>query len=280
MSKQITVIKYDSTKEPLSERKLRNSIRNAGIEKVLENDAVRYVTERVYNEITTKGIHDLVVEYLNVHSAHIVPSYNLKKAIMHLGPSGYSFEKYIGRILECIGYSVEVGKIVNGQCVTHEVDVIAIKNNQHFMIECKYHNRQGYKTDVKVPMYIKSRFEDVEAMWVKKKGHEHKFHQAWVVTNTKFTTDAIAFGKCIGIKLIGWGYPNKGSLQELIENTGLHPVTCLMSLSEKEKHYLLDNGIVLCMDLREEYYEGKISDSFIAKDKIDLAISEMSHICK
>ena len=48
-------------------------------------------------------------------------------------------------ILKEQGYSVKVGEIVKGKCVTHEVDVIALADHHHFMIECKYHNMLHYQ---------------------------------------------------------------------------------------------------------------------------------------
>ncbi|GAI02479.1 unnamed protein product, partial [marine sediment metagenome] len=59
---------------------------------------------------------------------------------MDMGPEGFVFEKYIAKILREYGFITEVGRILNGHCVNHEVDVIAKKENQVCMIECKYHN--------------------------------------------------------------------------------------------------------------------------------------------
>lgn len=280
MNKRIYVTKYDSTKELFSEKKLMYSVRNAGISRDLEKRAIDSVTTKLYNGISTKEIHELIVGFLNKNSSHTIPHYNLKRAIMQLGPTGYPFEKYIGRILEPLGYSVEVGKIVHGKCVNHEVDVIALKDGVHYMIECKYHNRQGYKTNVQVPMYIKSRFEDVVAMWVKRKGHENKFHQAWVVTNTKFTTDAIRFGECSNIKLLGWGYPKEDSLQKLIDASGLHPITCLTSLTEQEKQYLLEKGMVLYKDLQNLETQSSLSKSILKKERLSSALNEIKLVSK
>jgi hypothetical protein len=84
---------------------------------------------------------------------------------MELGPSGFPFEKYVAEILKYQGYRVEVGVIVEGFCVKHEVDIIAEKEAKHFMIECKFHNQPGTFCDVKIPLYINSRFLDIEKMW-------------------------------------------------------------------------------------------------------------------
>src|SRR3989304_3244888 len=87
--------------------------------------------------------------------------YSIKKAIYALGPSGYQFEKYFGRILKEYGYSVEVNRMLQGYCVMHEIDVFAIREKEGFVIECKYHSDGGIPTDVKVALYIHARFEDI-----------------------------------------------------------------------------------------------------------------------
>ena len=127
----------------------------------------------------------------------------------------------------------------------HEIDVIAEKENNHIMIECKYHNLPGTICDVKIPLYINSRFKDVEASWIQLPGHDKKFHQGWVVTNTRFTQDAIQYGTCAGLKLIGWDYPNGEGIRSKIDTLGLYPITCLTKLSKFEKQQLLEKRIVL-----------------------------------
>lgn len=120
------------------------------------------------------------------------------------------------------------------------------------MIECKFHSDDRRKCDVKIPLYIYARFLDVEKAWIEKPGHAQKFHQGWVVTNTKFSGDAIQYGTCVGLQLTSWDYPKKGSLRERIDRSGLHPLTCLTTLTKKEKQQLLDKGIVLCKELCQQ----------------------------
>ncbi|MEW6468779.1 MAG: restriction endonuclease [Bacteroidota bacterium] len=204
---------------------------------------------RLYPGISTKKIYRIAFGLLKERSRNLAAKYHLKRAIMELGPSGFPFEKFISEILSHQGYSTVVGEVVRGQCVNHEIDVIAEKAEHHFMVECKFHNQPGTVCDVKVPLYIQARFKDVEASWIKLPGHVKKFHQGWVVTNTRFTTDAIQYGKCAGLKLIGWDYPDGESLRSRIDTLGLYPVTCLISLTRAEKQALLRNQIVLCKDI-------------------------------
>jgi hypothetical protein len=197
---------------------------------------------------------------------------------MELGPSGFPFEKFVAEILAAQGYMVQTGQIIRGKCVNHEIDVIAEKEEQHFMIECKYHNQPGTVSDVKVSLYIHARFKDVEASWIELPGHRSKFHQGWVVTNTRFSNDAIDYGTCAGLKLIGWNYPDGGSLRSLIDKLGLYPITCLGSLSKAEKQKLLDNNIVLCRELRDN--AKLLLDAGVKASRITVVQHEALKLCE
>lgn len=158
----------------------------------------------------------------------------------------------MGELLNRMGYTTEVGVIVEGDCVSHEIDVIAGKDDEHFMVECKFHNRKGHKCNVKVPLYIQSRFKDVEKNWSSRPGHRYKHHHGWVVTNTRFTEDALQYGICGGLKLLSWDYPKNEGLKDLIGRVNLHPITCLSTLTKKDKQQLLEQNVVFCMQICED----------------------------
>ena len=166
-----------------------------------------------------------------------------------LGPTGYPFEKFVGALLTNRGYKVKVGEIVKGKCVSHEVDVVAENDHDHFMVECKFHSDASRKSSIQVPLYIQSRFEDIFAHYKSLPGYKTKLHESWIVTNTRFTKDAMDYGKCIGLNLVSWDYPNGGSLKNWIDYSGLHPITAMQSLRKKEKMLLLEQGIILCRDI-------------------------------
>ena len=173
---------------------------------------------------------------------------------------------------------MKTGQIVLGQCVSHEIDVIAKKENLHFMIECKFHSKPRFKCNVKIPLYIHSRFLDVEKQWQKKSGHDSKFHQAWVVTNTQFTTDAIQYGNCAGMYLLSWNYPKNESLRERIDAAGLHPITCLTTLTKSEKQNLLYKLIVLCKEIC--YNPTMLAGIGISEKRIPKIIREAKALCE
>lgn len=245
----VNITKASGVKVPFSLDKLHQSLRKSGAKETLINEVLNEIKNVIYEGIPTKKIYKLAYKMLRKASCPSAAKYKLKNAIMELGPSGFPFEKYIAAILNHQGYSIKVGQFIQGHCVTHEIDVVAEKEDRLFMIECKFHNSTGYVCDVKIPLYIQSRFKDVEQESKKIPGNGTKFHQGWVVTNTKFSTDAIQYGLCSGLHLLGWDFPANESLREMIDNSKLYPITCLTTLTHNEKEILLNKKIVLCLEL-------------------------------
>jgi hypothetical protein len=253
MAKQaINVTKYSGEAESYDVNKLRQSLLRSNAKPRVVDEIVRQIEGSIYEGISTSEIYKMAFKLLRKGSRHTAARYKLKKAIMELGPTGFPFEKFVGKILDYLGYTTRLGVVVKGHCVSHEIDVIAEKADRHFMVECKFHADQSRNCNVKIPLYIQSRFLDVEKVWQERPGHETKFHQGWIVTNTRFTGDAIKYGECMGLSLVGWNYPAKGSLKELLDSSGLHPLTCLTTLTRAEKEKLLNKGKVLCKELCED----------------------------
>ena len=252
MEKSINVVKHSGDVDPFNVKKLINSLRRAHANEEVIQQIVDQVQSNLYEGITTKKIYQMAFNKLRGKSRVSASKYKLKRALMELGPSGFPFEKLVGKILEQEGFKTKVGVIVQGNCVQHEVDVIALKDNDHYMIECKYHSYQGRFCNVKIPLYIHSRFLDVEKQWERQAGHETKLHKGGLYTNTRFTTDAIQYGTCVGLLMTSWDYPKQNGLKDRIDKSGLHPLTALTTLTKAEKTKLLDAGIVLCKELHEK----------------------------
>lgn len=254
MKNTINIVKHSGDIVPFDVEKLIKSLKRSQANEELIQQIVQQVNASLYEGITTKQIYKMAFKMLKGKSPVSASRYKLKKALMELGPSGFPFEKLIGKLLSHEGYETKVGVIVEGNCVQHEIDVIAEKDNDHYMIECKYHSDQGRFCNVKIPLYIQSRFLDVEKQWKKQPGHNTKRHKGWVYTNTRFTTDAIQYGTCVGLGLASWDYPQGNGLKERIDKSGLHPLTALTTLTKAEKRKLLDKNIVLCKEIYENSY--------------------------
>ena len=162
MNKSVLIKKYSGEYEAFDVNKLINSLRRSRADEDIIQDIARKVQEQIEEGMTTKKIYQLAFKMLRSKSRVSASKYKLKKALMELGPTGFPFEKLVGQLLAHEGFATQVGVIVQGNCVQHEVDVIALKDNNHYMIECKYHSDQGRFCNVKIPLYIHSRFLDVE----------------------------------------------------------------------------------------------------------------------
>lgn len=247
----IVLIKASGKKVPFNIDKFRNSLENTGASADTIDEVSNYILEEISGITTTRQLYKKAYSYLKKSSSVTASRYSLKKAILDFGPSGYPFEKFVAELLNYQGYKTQVGVIVDGHCVQHEIDVVAVKENKQIMVECKFHIDQSRKTDVKTPLYIHSRFRDIEKRRRKSVESTPKFSEGWIVTNTRFSEDASQYGNCAGLKLISWDYPKKGSLKQRISVSGLHPVTCLSTLTQREKEKLLEMGVVLCKQLHE-----------------------------
>jgi Holliday junction resolvase-like predicted endonuclease len=274
----IFVTKASGESSPFSEQKLRHSLQAAGATNQQIDFIIKQISVTLYNGITTKKIYKMAFSLLKDGSKHLAARYHLKQAIMELGPSGFPFEKYFAEILKCQGYATKVGQFVQGECIMHEIDVIAEKDNLLFMVECKYHNMAGKFNDVQIPLYVQSRFKDVESQWLKKPAHKNKVHRGWVVSNTRFSTAAIQYATCAGLNLLGWDYPLNSGLKDQIDSLGLYPITCLTSLNREEKQLLLNKKIVLC---KEIYDNGALLEkSGIKASRISSIMKEAEQLCQ
>ena len=274
----ILITKASGELVPFAPEKLVRSLTKAGATKEQAEEILASVKPILHPGISTKTIFKNAFRLLKRVSPPKAGKYKLKNAIMELGPSGFPFEKYFAAILQNIGYIVRTGVILQGACVQHEVDVIAKKENNHEMVECKFHQQQGTFCNVKIPLYAHSRFKDLEAGFANSPSGNNTLHHGWVVTNARFRTDAIQYGTCAGLKLIGWNYPKGNSLNNLIDKTGLYPITSLTSITKKEKQTLLSSNIVLCKEIINN--PDLLNRAAITQTKHEAIIQEAKELCK
>ena len=247
----IQVVKHSGEKALFDTEKLKSALVRSGAQPEEIGHVISEISKKLYNGITTRKIYQIAYSVLRKKSHNAAGRYRLKKAVLDLGPSGYPFEKFVGRLMTFKGYQVEVSKIIQGKCVTHEVDVIAKKEQEHFYIECKFHKNRG-KNDVKIPMYIKSRFDDIRNNLGQLKENKDVAIKGMLITNTRFTTNAQDFGKCSGLTLIGWDYPHHNNLRDWIDQAGFHPITSLSLLTKKMAQALLEKDVVLCREIEQK----------------------------
>lgn len=274
----IYIIKAGGYKELWDPKKVERSLYSAKASEEMIREVMKRLEVEVKDNMSTRDIYKLAFALLRKIHRPTAAQYSLKTAIMELGPSGFPFERFFAEILKGEGYHTQVGVIVKGACVDHEVDVIAERGGERFLVEAKYHNSQSIKTDVKVVLYVHSRFLDIQAQVEKSAAGIGFYNQAWVITNTSFTTQAIQYGECIGLKMTGWNYPQGNTLQDMIQRTQTHPITSLTTLTKSQKNMIIAKGYVLCRDILE--YPHLLADVGIVKGKMEAAIAEAKHLCE
>ena len=269
---QPDIIKSSGNRTKFSISKLRRSLMKSGANEKMVASIIDEIRDELYQGISTKEIYNRAFALLKNFKGAYASRYKLKKALYELGPSGFLFEKFISRLLNELDYKTELNKIVKGKCVTHEVDLIAYKDSQRHLIECKFHNEEGRNCDVKIPLYIDSRFRDIYAY------EKNKISgKGWVVTNTKFTGDAITYGNCAGLKLLSWDYPEGNCLKKLIDDGGAYPITVSTLLSDAEKQFLLEREIILGNQLIDSSFY--LDHEGISEERKERILAEFEILC-
>lgn len=276
MNHLIQITKTDGTQQLFEEEKLASSLKRVGAKPDTVEEIVDEVERGMRDGMTTNEIYARAFALLKKHSAPTAVKYSIRRALMELGPDGFPFEKLVARIFKTWGYETVTDQTLMGVCVPHEVDVVAWKGNELAMVEAKYHNEFGMRSDLRVALYVKARYDDLAGNDYEYGGVKRKLGERWLVTNTKFTDRAIAYSECQNMKLLGWNYPHENNLHDILEKNGLYPITCLTTLSKEEKRTIVSQGILVCVDL--EAKRDVLRTLGFTDDKINLVVGEAKAI--
>jgi hypothetical protein len=276
MQDTIMIRKANGELEKFDLVKLEHSLRRAHATTEVTQKVIEYMVQNVEEGMTTHEIYHKAFAFLHKLERPVAARYSLRRAILELGPSGFPFERFVAEILKTQGYEAITDQVVLGACVEHEVDVVAWNEKDLIMTEVKFHNELGMKSDLKVVLYVKARFEDLLENSYNYGGTNRKMTDGWLVTNTKFTLSAIKYAECKNMKIIGWNYPIDNGLKDMIEKSGLHPITSLNSLSVHDKKALLEKNIVLCKSLTKN--PEVLQTIGLTDANIDLVLEEIQQI--
>ena len=236
------ITKANGEKVQFNRSKYEESLRRVGLSIKEAREISNQINQDLYPEVPSNRIYLKTHQVLKKKNKIYAAKYSLKRAIMHLGPGGYFFERYMAAVLRDYGYQTKYNQFIRGKCVEHEVDIIAQRESKKYMIECKYHNQSGRKSDLKVALYTYARFLDLK--------DSYDFDEPVLITNTAFTSEAIKYARCMGIKVIGWRYPRTGdSLEHYIESKKIYPVTVLTALPKHLNRRFREENIILASDL-------------------------------
>lgn len=237
-----SIVKIDGSVETFDPQKLIASLRRAGAGTHTAERIARTITTSMGSEVRSQEIYRKAFAMLRREARPAAARYALRRALLEFGPSGHPFEDFIAQLFKAEGWDVQWRKLIRGKCVTHEVDVYATRGTETLAAELKYHNDVFYKTDIKVALYVKARFDDI---WnCDPKTRNCPVGRGMLVTNTKFTSQAVDYAMCAGVELLGWSFPDEGNLYDRIIGAGIYPVTTLTTLKKSEKKMLIGQGIV------------------------------------
>ena len=245
---QIWVVKASGEKELFDPVKAKNALRRAGMSGKESDEALKLLHSKLRQNITTTKIYGLLYDIIEEMRPEVSHRYNLKRALLNIGPEGYEFEDFVARLLTLQGYRTELRQNVQGKCVSHEIDVIAAKNHEAYAVECKFHNQPGAKCRIQTALYVYARYLDLAAG--AKLGRCRNFTKPWLITNTKFSDDVVAYAECMDIPLLGWHYPFKEGLESMIDRTKCYPVT-VINMGNDVLRRLLSKKIVTIFDIPE-----------------------------
>ena len=272
------IIKHSGDIVEFNSDKLKKSLLKSGASTVVVDAILNAIKKQMYEGISTKEIYKMAFSLLKKSANSHAARYNLREAIRLLGPAGFFFEKYIARLFDAENYKTITNLTLQGKCVSHEIDVLVKKNETIAMVECKYHAGRDVASDVKVPMYILSRFNDL-----KERKHpifEQKdiVSKCWIVTNNRFTADAITFSKCSELSLLSWNYPADNNLKTKNDTNSLYPVTCLTTLSLAEKDKLLILDVILVKEIINN--SDCLNRIGLSENRMKNVLKEASELCR
>ena len=224
------IVKRTGEAELFDPEKLCSSIIKAGASENLTQQVCSIVSDSIDSGMSTEKIFNLTRRYLMEFDPGLAAIYSLDRGLSALGPSGFIFEQYVSAMFTEMGYKSSTSHYVQGEAVQHEVDVVAEKGNVVFVVEAKYRNDFKSKTHINQVMYADARIQDIQRR-ARQDGDTREYYM-WVVTNTRFTDNAINYVSKRDVQLLGWDFPKYINLKKIAYEKKLWPVTVLPSITK------------------------------------------------
>ena len=274
----VSVTKVNGAVQPFDREKvIRTCLRFQCSREDAENVANRIQSE-LYEGIATREILRMIYRYSAEGRPQLKYEVDLRKAISLLR-SKPDFEQYIVRLLSEHGYNVTRPQIVRGRCVEHEIDAAAGKNGETFYVEAKHHIWPHTFTGKDIFLQARATLEDLVNGYESGFNTIH-FNKAMVICNTKLSDHAMRYADCAQIEYICWKSPKDNSLEKLVENKQLYPVTVLKALDSRTEARFGDAGIVLLRELLDLSVEELSVRTKVSKDKIRKLVKRAQEITK
>lgn len=244
------VTKAGGFRQEFDKEKVVKTCLRMGADTQLAREVAERIEDHLYDGIPTGKILQMIFRFMRKNKPEVGHLFDLRKGLS-LMSSMPEFEKFVQILLANYDFDVSPNRILRGKCGEHEVDAVAKKNGVTFFVEAKHHSSYHSPTGLDESRIARAVLEDVT------EGYELgvtdlKIDRAMIVTNTKYSDHAVIYGNCRNILQIGWSSPANGSLQSIIEEKKLYPLSCLRMLNFDLRTKLVYSGVVLIKQLFEK----------------------------
>lgn len=246
----IFVTKADGSKQLFDKEKVAQTAIRLGANRDVALELAQQVENKLYEGITTRRILQIIFALMGKRKPAVRHLFDLRRGLSLMKPKP-EFEVFIRVLLSQIGFEVKPNTILRGLCGEHEADAVVSKDGLTYFVEAKHHATYHALTGLDESRIARAIMEDVTD------GYEHgvtklKIDRAMIITNTRYSDHAINYGGCRSILQIGWVSPDGFGLRDIVEKYKLYPLSCLRGISLEARLRLVDVGIVLIKQLREQ----------------------------
>jgi HJR/Mrr/RecB family endonuclease len=249
-SLSVSVTKADGSTQLFDKAKVVKTCLRIGANRRIAVQIADEVESLVYNGIPTHKVLQIALKLLREHKPTIRHFLDLKKGLSVMN-SKPEFEKFVQILLVHHGFEVGPSQVIKGKCIGHEVDAVAKKDGVTYFVEAKHHSNYHTPTGLDESRIARAVLEDVAEGFLLGKS-TLEIDRAMIVTNTRYSEHAKRYGKCRNILQIGWSSPKELSLQNMIEEKKVYPISCIRGLSNQTRMKLVNSGVVLIKQLVEE----------------------------
>ena len=246
----VFVTKADGSTQLFDRGKVVKTCLRIGANRRIALQIADEVESLVYDGIPTHKVLQITLKLLRKHKPTIRHFLDLKKGLSVMN-SKPEFENFVQILLVHHGFEVGPSQVIRGKCIGHEVDAVAKKDGVIYFVEAKHHSNYHTPTGLDESRIARAVLEDVSEGFLLGRS-TLRIDRAMIVTNTRYSEHAKRYGKCRNILQIGWSSPKELSLQNMIEEKKVYPISCIRGLSNQTRIKLVNSGVVLMKQLVEE----------------------------
>lgn len=260
----VNVLKADGTMQPFDHNKVLRTCSRLKLSQMESEEVLGEIEQKIFDGIPTKNILEMIFEHGQKHKHHLGFMVDIREALSLMRPKP-DFEKFVGLLMEHDGYKVLNNKIIQGKCIDHETDVIAIKGNEIVYVEVKHHDKYHTFTGLGTFLEINSTFEDLSQGFA---AHTQQYNvtRPLLVVNTKISEHARKYAGCRRIDHLGWRTPDNSGIERHIDEKILYPITVIKGIDRRTLEILGDSGVITLKQLVDESSRNSPKVSGVSKD--------------